>query len=155
MTGIQTEPRELALAPSSPETMDKLTLVHGLLRRISDVTIATEHILHAGMYIRTIRLEAGIVMMGALVKRPTVLIVNGPTRVLEGDDWIELDGYNVFTGYAGRKQLFATRGLVEMTLIFATSARTVEEAEADFTDEAGELMSRQDGSRDTVTITGV
>jgi hypothetical protein len=106
------------------------------------------------MYVRTIRLQPGTVMIGSLIKLATVLIVNGATSVLIGDDRVELEGYNVIPGCAGRKQLFLTRGEVEMTMIFPTKAKTVEEAEDEVFAEADLLMSRRDSSNDTITITG-
>jgi hypothetical protein len=41
-----------------------------------------------------------------------------------------------------------------MTMIFPTSAQTVEEAENEIFGEADQLLSRKDGSGDTITITG-
>lgn len=143
-----------SLVPPSQETLDKLAIVQDGLLKFEQIPIATEHILHGGMYARTIRLHPETVMMGSLIKQATVLIVNGPTSVLVGDDQTELEGYNVLPGCAGRKQLFVTRGEVEMTMIFPTQAETVEEAENEVFAEADLLMSRRDGSRDTVTITG-
>ena len=57
-------------------------------------------------------------------------------------------------GCAGRKQLFWTRGPVEMTMIFPTHAQTVTEAEDEVFAEAEQLQSRKDSSRNTVMITG-
>jgi hypothetical protein len=143
-----------ALVQPSPETLDKLAVVQEWLLKQEQVPIATEHILHGGMYIRTIRLQPGTIMIGSLIKKATVLIVNGRTSVLVGDERAELEGYNVIPGCAGRKQLFVTRGDVEMTMIFPTQAKTVEEAENEVCAEADLLMSRQDNSRDTILITG-
>jgi hypothetical protein len=151
-TALQTP--TAALTPASRDTLDKLARVHEALLMVEQVPIATEHILHGGMYTRTIRLRPGIVMMGSLIRRATVLIVNGSASVLAGDDRIDLEGYNVLPGCAGRKQLFLTRGAVEMTMIFATQAQSVEDAEDEVFAEAEFLMSRKDGSGDTVTITG-
>ena len=39
-------------------------------------------------------------------------------------------------------------------MMFATSAKTVEDAENEFTDEAHLLLSRQQPEHDTVVITG-
>jgi hypothetical protein len=142
-----------ALLPPSQETLDKLAAVQEAMLTVEQVPIATEHILHGGMYARTIRLQAGIVMMGALIKRATVLIVTGSVALLVGDERTEVEGYNVFAGSAGRKQLFVTRGAVVMTMIYPTQAKTVEEAENEIFADADLLMSRKDGSRDTVTIT--
>lgn len=131
------------------------------LERCEQLEIPTEHLLHAGMYARTIRLpwneriesEGGVVLTGALIKRATVVIVSGLTRMLADDGWVELDGYNVLAGAAGRKQVFWTRGPVEITMLFPTTARTVEEAEAEFTDDCERLSSRR-GDPNTVRATG-
>jgi hypothetical protein len=40
-------------------------------------------------------------------------------------------------------------------MLFPTKAKTVEEAEAEFTDEADRLLSRHQEFQDLVTITGV
>jgi hypothetical protein len=143
-----------ALTPASRETLDKLAIVNEGILKFEQIPIATHHILHGGMYARGIRLQPGTVMMGSLIKRATLLIVNGRTSVVSGDTWIELEGYNVLPGRAGRKQLFVTHGQVEMTMVYATQAKTVAEAEDEIFADVDELMSRKDDSRDTFTITG-
>ncbi len=153
MSTTLTRPPAAALTPASKATLDKIQIVHELLLKVADVEIATEHVLHGGMYARTIRLDAGVVMVGSLIKRATILLIHGATSII-GDERMDLEGYNVLPGCAGRKQLFVTRGPVEMTMIFPTQARTVEEAEAEVFAEADILMSRHDGTRDTYTITG-
>jgi hypothetical protein len=67
---------------------------------------------------------------------------------------VELVGYNVIPGCVGRKQSFVTRGPVEMTMIFSTQAENITKAEDEVFAEAGQLISRKNGSRDTITITG-
>ncbi len=142
-----------SLVRASRETLDFTERVHEALLQVADVEIATEHVLHGGMYARTIRLEAGVAMVGSLIKRATVLIIHGSVSLLAGDELVDLEGYNVLPGFPGRKGLFVTRGPVEMTMIFPTQAATVEEAENEVFAEADILMSRKDGGRDTVTIT--
>src|SRR6185503_3455492 len=95
------------------------------------------------MYTRTIHLAPEVVLAGALVKVPTMLIVCGKTAVFTGENWIELEGYHVIPARAGRKQIFVTREDTCITMIFRTDAKTVEQAEEEFTDEAKDLMSRQ------------
>lgn len=152
MTEIQTVGS--ILLPASPETLGILQRIHEAILSVEQIPIATSHLLHGGMYARTIRLGPGTVMMGSLINLPTVLIVNGPATVLSGDARLDLDGYNVLPGCAGRKQLFVTKGSVEMTMIFPTGAKTVEEAEDEVFAESDLLISRKDGSWDTITITG-
>lgn len=115
--------------------------------------IVTEHVLHAGLYARTIAVPAGVVITGALVKIATLLIVQGDVDVYLGDEVRSLSGYNVVPASAGRKQAFAAIGNVDMTMIFPTDAETVDEAERQFTDELELLASRRDGDNVTL-ITG-
>jgi len=143
-----------ALVPPSQATLEKLAQAQELILAQPQVPVATEHLLHGGMYSRTIRLIPGVWMIGSLIRLATVLIVQGDCAVIVGDECAELSGYNVIPGCAGRKQLFLTRGPVEMTMIFPTSAATIEDAENEIFAEAGQLASRKDGSQDTITITG-
>jgi hypothetical protein len=134
--------------------LTKLAEAQDILFAEPQIPISTEHLFHAGMYARTVRLIPGMWMMGSLIKLATVLIVHGDCAVIIGDELIELRGYNVIPGCAGRKQLFLTRGPVEMTMLFPTSVQSVVEAEDLVFAETDQLASRKDGSRDTVTITG-
>lgn len=114
-----------------------------------------EHVLHAGMYARTCRVPAGMAFTSVLIKVPTVLVVNGACFVFASDRWRKLAGYHVLAAAAGRIQAYYTVTQTEITMLFPTKARTVEEAEAEFTDEAAALLSRRRPEDDTVTITGV
>lgn len=137
----------------SDELLGNLTAVQDKLLALPQVEIQTDHILHGGMYTRTIRIGPEVVLMGALVKIPTMLIVSGKTAVFTGEGWIELEGYHVIPARAGRKQIFVAREETCITMIFPTEAKTVEQAEEEFTDEHDSLMSRENDT-DTVTITG-
>lgn len=147
-------PVPAALVPPSSEMLAKLEIAQELILSRPQVEINTEHLLHGGMYTRTVRLPAGIWMIGSLIRLATVLIIHGSCSVVMGDEIADLSGYNVIPGCVGRKQLFLTHGPVEMTMIFPTSAQSVVEAEDEVCVEADQLASRRDGSRDTVTITG-
>ena len=144
----------LALLPAtSPELVDKIHAVEAQLIGHEPVEVPTQHVFHAGMYARTIAMPAGHGLTGALMKRATLVIVSGSAGVLAGDEWVELEGYNVIPGRAGRKQVFVSRSDVVITMVFPTAAKTVEEAEAEFTDEAAGLLSRRQDAN-TVVITG-
>lgn len=135
-------------------TLAQIEIAHQALLQVPDVAIATEHLLHGGMYVRTIRLKEGVVSIGSRIKRPTVVIINGPCSVLGDAGWIRFEGYNVIAGSAGRKMLRVTRGYCELTAIVATQAKTIREAEDELYYQADQLLSRQDDSNDTITITG-
>jgi len=117
-------------------------------------TLRTEHVFHAGMYARTIRIAPDYVLTGALIKIPTLVIVSGETDILVGDEWVAVEGYAVLPGMPWRKQAYRTRDWTTITMIFTTQAKTVDEAEREFTDDFERLMSRKSDC-DVVTRTGV
>jgi len=142
------------LPAPSPEALAKVYIAEERILQQEQAPLRTEHVLHAGLYARTVRMPAGIVGVGALIKRATLLIANGDALAFVGEGWAEITGYNVLPASSGRKQIFVTRGPLELTMIFPTQAKTVAEAEEEFTDETEMLMSRADDSGDTVIITG-
>ncbi len=129
-------------APSL-STMDSLMRLQAFMARLPEVPLPTEHLLHGGMYARTVRRDLGSVTIGSLITKATILIVNGPCSMLIGDRRVDLEGYNVLAGLPGRKSMSVTRGPVEMTMIFPTNAVTVEEAENEICAEADQLVSRR------------
>jgi hypothetical protein len=147
-------PITAALTPPSQATLEKLARAQELILAQPQVPVATEHLLHGGMYARTIRLIPGEWMIGSLIRLATTLIVHGDCTVVIGDETLDLSGYNVIPGCAGRKQLFLTHSVVEMTMIFPTSSTTIEEAENEIFSESEQLMSRKDNSMDTIVVTG-
>lgn len=143
-------------APTLPATMpkmiDALKALDEQLIGHEPVELPTEHVIHAGMYVRTIAMPAGMVLTGALIKRATLVIVTGSAAVLVGEDWLRLEGYNVLPASAGRKQVFVSYSSVIISMAFPTEARTVEDAEREFTDDADRLLSRRQNAN-TVFIT--
>jgi hypothetical protein len=150
-----------SLAPASPAMRETLAAVRSVSLSAEQTAIRTEHLLHGGMYARTVRLNPEsmhplhqIVFSGVVIKVPTVLIISGPGALLTEQGWKRVDGYTVLHGSAGRESLFVTRGMpVSATMMFPTQAKTVEEAEREFTDEADMLFSRR-STNDIVTVTG-
>lgn len=121
------------------------------LERLPQIEIATEHVIHGGMYARTIMIPKGTILTGALIKLATLLIVSGDADVYIGGEAIELRGYSVLPASAGRKQLFVTGTDTHLTMIFPTTAKTVAEAERQFTDEYEKLFSAMAPNRTTIT----
>ena len=111
---------------------------------LPQVPIRTDHVLHAGLYARTVMVPAGVLITGVLIKIATLLIVQGDALVYIGGKPTRLNGYNVVPAAAGRKQAFITESDVHLTMIFPTDARDVDEAERQFTDEVELLASRKE-----------
>lgn len=142
-------------APSFPAMsaadVEKVGRLEANLRDMEQVPIQTTHHFHAGLYARTIRIPKGVVITGARIRIPTMLIVSGHVTVFIGGDTIELHGYHVLPASAGRKQVFLAHADTDLTMLFPSCAKTVEEAEAEFTDETELLMSRQQPGNLTIT----
>ena len=144
----------LATLPATPaDVLEKIGAFEKAATGHEPVEVPTDHLIHAGMYVRTVIVPQDMVLTGALMKRATIVIVVGSAAVLAGDEWLELEGYNVIPASAGRKQVFVSRSPLIITMLFPTQAKTVEDAEAEFTDEAAGLLSRRQNSN-RVVITG-
>lgn len=145
---------ERKISTMSVEEVNQVRMLENELLSMPQVKIATSHILHAGMYARTITVPAGIVLTGSLMKIPTLLIIQGEFLLFAGDKTISLNGYNTFTGGANRKQAGVAVTDTHVTMIFATDAKTIADAEAEFTDETDLLFSRYSDAENHITITG-
>jgi hypothetical protein len=154
VVGTPLEP--LAIPPMSALAIDLVSRAEAWAATQPQIEIATHHVLHAGLYARTIMIPAGTTLTGALVEIATTLIVCGDCTVALGDGHTErLTGYHVLPASGRRKQAFRAHADTYLTMTFATSAKTVREAEDQFTAEAHKLMSRQPGHANTVIVTGL
>lgn len=138
-----------SIVPLPPMSVGAVAAVRRLEEatlQMPQVDISTDHVLHAGMYARTVVIPAGVVITGAEIKIPTVLIINGDTLVYGENGPVRFIGYHVTLGAVGRKQAFYALADTHLTMLFPTAAKTVEEAEMEFTDEYEKLSSRREGS---------
>lgn len=126
----------------SLEAIDKVRQIEAVAMEYPQCELAITHTIHSGVYTRTVMIPEGVMITGALIKIPTTLIVHGDVVVFLGEEIIELDGYNVLTASAGRKQAFMAKTVTHLTMLFATDSETVEEAEREFTDEFERLSTR-------------
>lgn len=138
----------------SQDDIAKVRRLESALAELPQIEIVTEHVLHGGMYARTICIPAGVALTGVFIRVPTVLVFDGHATVNAGEDPVTLEGYHVLAASAGRRQAFITLADTRLTMIFATQARTVEEAENEFTDEAHLLASRHADAMNVINITG-
>lgn len=144
---------QTVLPPTTPAALEKVCELEKRVLEVPQVECATHHVIHAGVYHRTICMRKGVVLTGALIKIPTTLVVSGKTSVLIGDgEEYLVEGYRVFAASAGRKQAFIAHEDTYLTMSFKTNAKTVEEAEAEFTDDHERLLSRNGVNE--IVITG-
>jgi hypothetical protein len=121
-------------------------------REMPQTPIETSHLFHAGMYARSIEIPAGVMLTGALIKIATILIISGDVIMYINGQARELHGYHVFAASAHRKQAFVALTDTSMTMLFPSQAKTVEQAEEEFTGEADLLFSR--AGANNITMTG-
>jgi hypothetical protein len=147
-------PAYTQLAPSSPTSIEKVRKLTDMLLRLPQTKFMTEHMLHGGLYTRTVRLPKETVVAAVLIKVPTVLIVVGEVDVWSNDELIHVAGYSVLPGSAGRKIAFVTYSDVAMSMVFPTTAATVDEAQRQFTDEHELLVPLSKADEHRILVTG-
>ena len=128
----------------SESNLSKVRDIENTLLSCPQVEIETLHEFHAGMYARTVKIPEGVVITGAFIKIPTLLILSGDSTVLIDGAASRIEGYGVIPAFAGRKQDFIAHSDTYLTMVFPTEATTIESAEEEFTDEADMLMSRRE-----------
>lgn len=131
------------IVPMTDEAIRKVYEMEAMVLTMPQTHIETDHIFHAGMYARTIMIPANTVLTGALIKIPTLLIMQGDVTVYIGGESVDYIGYNILKGGANRKQAFFARTDTMLTMIFPTEAKTIENAENEFTNEADMLITRR------------
>ena len=143
--------------PAVPQhLLEKLNKLESAIRPYENTfQVEMEHVLHAGMYARTSRIAPGMLAINILIKVPTVVIFHGHGWFLVGEKWQEYEGYNVVPAESGRKNICITLEETEITMIFPTNAKTIEEAENEMSDEAENLLTRRSEKAGKMVITGV
>lgn len=149
---------EIAVRPAIPAmtsaAIDAVRQIENERLQLPQIAMETQHQIHGGIYSRTIFIPAGVMITGVLVKVPTTLILQGQAVVFVGDQVVRFVGYNVLAASARRKQAFAAEADTYLTMMFPTTATTVEEAEQEFTDESDLLWSRRSSNGNHILITG-
>ena len=126
----------MSTVPACTSDMLKATqALQALLETLPQVYLEPEESLHAGLYVRTVRVPKGTLLTGALIKIPTILIVAGSMKMTVGDQIEQVDGYRIFEGNAGRKTVFEALEDSVITMCFATNAPDFESALAECTEE--------------------
>ena len=144
-----------AITAMSDDALAKVYRLEEAMRESGDhLNLVTTHLLHAGLYHRTLFIPSGVLVAGTLVQIDTTVIVYGNITVYVEGEPLLLTGYNVLPTYAGRKQAAYAHSDTYFTMSFATKAKTVEEAEEEFTSEFADLWSRRADALNVTMITG-
>jgi|TARA_R110000787_G_C13230735_1_gene427214 hypothetical protein len=141
--------------PTSAAAVASVTQLETLLSEQPQQQAETHHLIHGGMYCRTMVLYPQYLITGALVKVSTTLIISGHVTVYIDEEPVTFNGYYVLPASAGRKQAILAHTESYLTMLVATDATSVAEAEAYFTDEVDKLASHKDAAHNRVIVTGV
>lgn len=142
------------IATMSDDAIARVRQLEEVLFQFEQTPVLIDHVLHGGMYARTAFIPAGVTVTGVLVKVPTVLILQGVVSVYIGtNEPMEISGYAVLPAGAGRKQAFVAHTDTCLTMMMPSDAKTIEEAEHQFTDEFDLLASHKDAKVNTIRIT--
>lgn len=145
---------DLVPISSTPDAIQRVRDLEAVAALQPQLAVETGHLIHGGMYARTVIIRAGTVITGALIKKATILILSGIAKIFTGAEPISLNGYQTLAARAYRKSAFHAIEDTYLTMIFPTNAKTVEEAEAEFTDEFDLLSSRDKSAINHIVITG-
>lgn len=114
----------------------------------AEVHLDIEQHLHAGVYSRTIFQPAGVLCAAVMIRVPTQLIVCGHARIYCDGGAFDVKGYRVLEGLAGRQVMVYTYADTWGTMLFATEAKTFEEAEKEFAGDDYRLLSTNREAQD-------
>lgn len=149
--------RQGMVQASSAAMLSKVREAEARLQELPQLDMETWHTLHGGMYARTIVIAAGTALTGAEIAKATILIFDGDATFNAGgadEEGVRLQGRHMLAASAGRKQLFYAHADTTLTMVFATAAQNVEQAEQEMTPEHERLMSRQACAVNHYQITG-
>ena len=138
-----------AITAMRPEAIDLVYRLEAINLARPQTELRFEHDFHAGVYARTMivpDLPKGqcCLITSAFIRIPTLLIAQGEALFYIGEDEpLTLTGSSIVQAAAGRKHACLAQANFRITMIFATSAKTIEEAEEEFTNEAYMLQSRK------------
>ena len=126
----------------TPASLESVVAFQNALLEFPQVEMPVRNVLHGGMYARTIKVPAGVIGVGVYIQVPTILIVSGDVTIYANEQAMRVTGYQVLAASAHRKQVFHAHQDTEVTMLLASNATSVEQAENEFTNEPQMLVSR-------------
>ena len=135
----------MAIRTGSAPSQDKIRALEAEMLKAPQVDVETTHLIHAGMYARTVKILAGTLVTGVPMSDDHVCIISGDITVTAGDDVIRFTGYNVIPASRGLKRIVYAHQETSWTAIFKSGATNVDDAEIEMSAEYNKLQSRGGG----------
>lgn len=136
----QTPPDELTL----PSTNDAVAALSDMLLTLPQTDLGTKHLVHAGMYARTIFIPTGTVLTGAMTSADNICVVHGDITVTTDDGAQRLTGFNVLPATAGKRRAGVAHADTWWCTLWPTALTNAREIEDSLTPEADKLQSRRE-----------
>ena len=143
---MQLEVADSMLLPSSREDYERAKNVLTICERLNDeysCDFPTEQFIHAGAYVRTAFMRKGSVLVGAKIKVDTVLIIEGDIMTNVNQKIKRYKGYHIVKALSPRQQYIYANEDSNITMIYATKASSIDDAEKEFTDDYEQLLTRK------------
>lgn len=119
-------------------------MVQFMLQNLPQVDIEIKHDICGNLYSRYCFIPKDVVVVGALIKVPTMLIVNGDCIIFDGEKTQRVTGYKILEGQAYRQSAFRALEDTSLTMLAVVEGcSTVEEAEKFITDQSALLTNHR------------
>ena len=148
------EAKPVGIPAMSDAAISQVRRIEAAALECPQTAFTTDHVIHGGVYMRTLHMVPQSFLTGALIKISTTLVVSGDVTIFMDGDGVRVTGYHVLPASAGRKQAILAHDDTDLTMLFSTVATNVADAEAQFTDETNMLAAKHDDNRNTVLVTG-
>lgn len=122
-------------------TREQIERLEACVGEMPQVDLLTEHALSGGVYARTIYLEAGTVLTGAVHKRDHVNVVVGDISVWTEQGMRRLTGHHVLMTKAGAKRAGYAHADTIWTTVCHTEETEMAAIEADLVEEPEKLQT--------------
>lgn len=121
---------------------DSVARLENELLALPQIDLATSHLVHGGMYARTIFIPAGAILTGALTEMDNVCVMYGDITVTTDAGPQRLAGYHVLPASKGAKRAGITHADTWWTTLIPTDLAEIADIEAAMTTEADRLQTR-------------
>lgn len=120
------------------------SMVNYMLQNVDPVDVQIKHDICGNLYSRYCLVPKDVVIVGALLKVPTLLIVNGDCIVYDGQKTQRITGYKMLQGQAYRQSAFRALQDTQLTMLAVVQGcSTVEEAQRYITDQSALLTNHR------------
>lgn len=126
----------MTLKKSTNKSLDIVrNVAEYLLQNTIEKDIQIKHCICGELYIRKCIIPKDVVAVSALIKVPTVVIIDGDCLVYDGQKVSRVTGYKALQGQAYRESIFKALEDTQITMIAVVKSDTPQNAQKQITDQ--------------------